>query len=88
MDETLTWNGHVWHGHTATHCLSLSQETFQRYLAAYQEGLRGQLILTSEEAMACVTRLSYWSYARYDRAILLLRLPECILTREERKEER
>ncbi len=88
MDETLSWNGRIWHGHTTTHCLSMSHETLQKYVTAYQEGLSGQLILTPQETMAYISQLSYWAYARYDRAILLLRLPECILTREERNEDR
>ena len=79
MDALLTWNGTLWHGHTELYCMSMSQETFHSYIVAYQEALGRQAILTSHEVMAHVTRLSYWVYANYDRAIRLVSLPGCVL---------
>ncbi len=82
VDAPLTWNGRVWHGHTETYRMSMGQETFQRYLTTHQEGLRGHPTPTPHEAMQTVTRLSYWAYARYDRAIRFVRLPGCVLGEE------
>jgi hypothetical protein len=79
---TLHFNGTVWHGHTQTHCMSMSQETFQRYVSAYvsTKTIPPYQAHSQEEAMQRVTQLSYWAYARYDRTIRLVRLPGCILT--------
>ena len=77
MDTLLTWNGTLWHGHTERYCMSMSQETFHSYVVAYQEALGRHP--THQEVMARVTRLAYWVYATYDRAIRLVRLPRCVL---------
>jgi hypothetical protein len=78
----IQFNGTIWHGHTQTHCMSLSQETFQRYVSAYvgTKTVPPHKAASQEEAMQRVTQLSYWAYARYDRTIRLVRLPGCILT--------
>ena len=76
METHLVWTGIRWHGHTTTHCLSMSQETFQKYLAVYQQQ---QPLYTLEEVREHVTRLSYWVYARYDPAIRFVALPGCVL---------
>jgi hypothetical protein len=54
----------------------MHQETFQRYLAVYQQQ---QPQLSSEQVQARVARLPYWVYARYDPAIRSLPLPDCVL---------
>lgn len=82
MEQTLHLiNETVWHVHTEQHCMSMSQETFQRYLSAYVEGKTVFYAAPSPaEAIHRVTCLSYWAYARYDRNIRFVRLPGCILT--------
>ncbi len=82
MDTTLTWNGRIWHGHTETYCISMNQETFHRYYTVYVQGVAGQSTPTPQEAMQTVIRLSYWAYARYDRAIRFVQLPGCVLEEE------
>ncbi len=79
MDALLTWNGTLWHGHTERYCMSMSQETFHSYIVAYQDASGRQATMTQHEIMARVTRLSYWVYATYDRAIRFVRLPGCAL---------
>jgi hypothetical protein len=78
----LQFNGTIWHGHTQTHCMSLSQETFQRYVSTYVDTktIPPHKAASQEEAMQRVTQVSYWAYARYDRFIRLVRLPGCVLT--------
>lgn len=83
MEPTLHLiNETVWHVHTKTHCVSMSQETFQRYLRAYIDGKTAlqRVAPSTEEAMRRVTQLSYWAYAHYDRTIRFVKRPGCVLT--------
>ena len=83
MSYMLELHDHIWHGHTEVSCMSMSQETFQLYLATYIHLLNGETTQMQKEAMQHVIKLSYWAYAHYDRNIHFVPLPGCIL--EERK---
>lgn len=81
MSQHLELVNGVWHAHTETHCMSMSAETFELYYRAHWEGV---FVVrhrepSREEIVARITRLDYWTYARYDRRIQFLKLPGCIL---------